>query len=138
MASRIEALLQFLLSGEGECEPPQSRIEELLTDIAQKGHGFIRVTASADKQLVSAHGRTLIKIDLELPEGYEIFAIGKFSVTNGTGSSGDGWKKCIVQFVSTTGGRRIVQMPVLNLGDADAVIKADVDVIACAFFKEQK
>lgn len=125
---RIEALLENYLGGENELEEPQSRTERLLMALLEQKYTRKVMSAVVDKKKVPAHSRVLIEFTFDLPEGYEIFAYRNFSMQKGTGG-GDEWKNVALQFFSTAGGGKKAQIAVINTGDTDAIIKAQVNVL---------
>ena len=129
--SRIEALLENILGAGNELEEPQSRIEVLLRTLLKRGsHTYIITSGAKDSQTVAAHSRALVEIELDLHEGYEIIAYRNISISKGTGGSGDAHKMVALQYFSTTGGGHKVQIPLINHGDTDAVVRLSANVAA--------
>ena len=129
--SRIEALLENILGTGNELEEPQSRIEVLLRTLLERGsHTYIIISGAKDSQTVAAHSRVLVEIELDLPEGYEIIAYRNIAIAKGSGGSGDAHKMVALQYFSTAGGGHKVQVPLINHGDTDAVIKVTANVVA--------
>ena len=129
--SRIESILENILGAGNELEEPQSRIEVLLRTLLERGsHTYIITSGAKDSQTVAAHSRALVEIELDLPEGYEIIAYRNISISKGTGGSGDAHKMVALQYFSTTGGGHKVQIPLINHGDTDAVVRLSANVAA--------
>lgn len=129
--SRIETILEKFLGGDGEIETPQSRTEALLVAILEnRMPQFVLCSASKDKQEVAANSRVLVELDLPLPDGYEILAHRNVIISKATGATGDAHKLVGMQYYSTAGGGKKSQVPLINHGDSDALVKIDVKVIA--------
>lgn len=130
--SRIEAILENILGGKNMLEQPQSRMEELLIALLEKLIKPTRIyrSATVDKKTIPAHGRVMLELSFDIPEGYEIVSFRGINIQKGTGASGDEWKMVVKQFEQTSGGGLKAQVPVVNTGDTDAIIKMQVVVAA--------
>ena len=87
------------------------------------GEVFVSNGGSLSNQTIAADSRKAFTISGVAPNGYSIAAYRQISIS---GVSGEEWKKCFVQFFSTTGGGKNAQVAIVNTATTAASINITV------------